>query len=203
MSSSEPPAAGKPTATELDDKDEALLARFLAAGAQHLFEYPSKEEASGKKGKQDKSRRRVNRDARNLSGGTLLRDAQAKLAPPPPAAAFSTHSSFGAAMPRRHGPLRRYDGSLQVRSNDPCPTSMQRASCVRDVPHNAHVACGRTRATGLTSSVVFSARCPATIEARGLTMPQSSISNRNGARSSATACKREREALRQVSLRSL
>ena len=49
MSSSEPPAAGKPTATPLDDKDEALLARFLAAGAQHLFEYPSKEEASGKK----------------------------------------------------------------------------------------------------------------------------------------------------------
>jgi len=67
MSSSEPPAAGKPTATELDEKDEALLARFLAAGAQHLFEYPSKEEASGKKGKQDKARRRVNRDARNLS----------------------------------------------------------------------------------------------------------------------------------------
>ena len=143
MSSSEPPAAGKPTATELDDKDEALLARFLAVGAQYLFEHPSKEEASGKKGKQDKSRRRANRDACNLSGGTFLRDAQAKLAPPPPAAAFSTHSSFGAAMPRRHGPLRRYDGSLQVRSNDPCPTSMQRASCVRDVPHNA-MACGRT-----------------------------------------------------------
>ena len=142
MSSSEPPAAGKPTATELDDKDEALLARFLAVGAQYLFEHPSKEEASGKKGKQDKSRRRANRDACNLSGGTFLRDAQAKLAPPPPAAAFSTHSSFGAAMPRRHGPLRRYDGSLQVRSNDPCPTSMQRASCVRDVPHNANASAG-------------------------------------------------------------
>ena len=61
---------------------------------------------------------------------------------PRPAAAFSTHSSFGAAMPRRHGPLRRYDGSLQVRSNDPCPTSMQRASCVRDVPHNANASAG-------------------------------------------------------------
>ena len=142
MSSSEPPAAGKPTATELDDKDETLLARFLAAGAQHLFEYPSKEEASGKKGKQDKSRRRANRDACNLSGGTFLRDAQAKLAPPPPAAAFSTHSSFGAAMTRKHGPVRRYDGSSQMRSNDPCPTSMQRASCVRDVPHNANASAG-------------------------------------------------------------
>ena len=40
-------------------------------------------------------------------------------------------------MASRHGPVRRYDGSSQMRSNDPCPTSMQRASCVRDVPHNA------------------------------------------------------------------
>ena len=110
MSSSEPPAAGKPTATELDEKDEALLARFLAAGAQHLFEYPSKEEASGKKGKQDKARLRQ-RSVYRCAGGTLLRDAQAELAPPPAAAAFSTHSSFGAAMSRRHGPLRRYNGS--------------------------------------------------------------------------------------------
>ena len=70
--------------------------------------------------------------------------------------------------------MRRYDGSSQMRSNDPCPTSMQRASCVRDIPHNA-MACGRTRATGLTSSVVFSPRCPATIEARGLAMPPSNI----------------------------
>ena len=23
-------------------------------------------------------------------------------------------------MPRRHGPVRRYDGSSQMRSNDPC-----------------------------------------------------------------------------------
>ena len=51
------------------------------------------------------------------AGGSLLRDAQAKLAPPPPAAVFSTHGSSGAAMPRRHGPLRRYDGSVQVRLN--------------------------------------------------------------------------------------
>ena len=71
-------------------------------------------------------------------------------------------------------------------------------------PAHCHVRrAGANRATGLTSSVVCSPRCPATIEARGLTMPQSSISNWNGARSSATACKREREALRQVSLRSL
>ena len=63
MSSSEPPAAGKPTATELNEKDEALLVRFLAVGAQHLFEYPGKEEASGKKGKQDKARRCVNLSA--------------------------------------------------------------------------------------------------------------------------------------------
>ena len=46
-------------------------------------------------------------------------------------------------MTSKHGPVRRYDGSSQMRSNDPCPTSMQRASCVRDVPHNA-MACGRT-----------------------------------------------------------
>ena len=51
------------------------------------------------------------------AGGSPLRDAQAKLAPPPPAAVFSTHGSSGAAMPRRHGPLRRYDGSVQVRFN--------------------------------------------------------------------------------------
>ena len=110
MSSSEPLAAGKPTATPLDDKDEALLARFLAAGAQYLFQYPNKKEASGKKGKQDKARLRQ-RSVYRCAGGTLLRDAQAKLAPPLPAAAFSTHSSFGAAMSRRHGPLRRYNGS--------------------------------------------------------------------------------------------
>ena len=71
-------------------------------------------------------------------------------------------------------------------------------------PAHCHVRrAGAHRATGLTSSVVFSPRCPATIEARGLTMPQSSISNWNGARSSATAGKGEREALREVSLRSL
>ena len=94
--------------------------------------------------------------------------------------------------------MRRYDGSSQMRSNDPCPTSMQRASCVRDVPHNA-MACGRTRATGLTSSVVFSPRCLATIETRGLTMPQTNISIWNGAHSSATRRPaREREALREV-----
>ena len=85
--------------------------------------------------------------------------------------------------------MRRYDGSSQMRSNDPCPTSMQRASCDRDVPHNA-MACGRTRATGLASSVVLSPLCPATIEARGLAMTQSNISNGNGAHSSATAGKR-------------
>ena len=139
------------------------------------------------------------------AGGSPLRDAQAKLAPPPPAAAFSTHSSFGAAMPRRHGPVRRYDGSSQMRSNDPCPTSMQRASCVRDVPHNA-MACGRTRATGLSSSVVFSPRYPATLEALGLTMPQSNISIWNGAHSSATrrpARERERRCVRYSGLRPL
>ena len=84
MSSSEPPAAGKPTATPLDDKDEELLARFLAAGAQHLFEYPSKEEASGKKGKQDKVRRRANRDARNLSALQTLEAPAANYQPEEP-----------------------------------------------------------------------------------------------------------------------
>ena len=57
------------------------------------------------------------RSVYRCAGGTLLRNAQAKLAPPPPAAAFSTQGSLGAAMPRRHGPLRRHCGSLQVRSN--------------------------------------------------------------------------------------
>ena len=137
------------------------------------------------------------------AGGSLLRDAQAKLTPPPPAAVFSTHGSSGAATPRRHGPLRRYDGSVQVRFN----AIRDRQACAERVAfatsRTLPSACGRTGATALSSSVVFSPRCPATIEARGLTMPQSSISNWNGARSSATACKREREALRQVSLRSL
>ena len=141
------------------------------------------------------------------AGGSLLRDAQAKLPPSSPAAVFSTHGSSGAATPRRHGPLRRYDGSVQVRFNairdrQPCAERVAFAACVRGV----RVAmCGvrANRPTGLTSSVVCSPRCPATIEARGLTMPQSSISNWNGARSSATACKRERKALREVSLRSL
>ena len=50
-------------------------------------------------------------------------------------------------------------------------------------------ACGR-RATVRTSSVVFSPLCPATIEVRGLSRPQSNISNGNGAHSSATAGKR-------------
>ena len=65
------------------------------------------------------------------AGGTVLRDAQAKLAPPPAAAAFSTHSSFGAAMPRRRGALRRHGGSLTSAAlqRNRCPTSMQRASC--------------------------------------------------------------------------
>ena len=50
---------------------------------------------------------------------------------------------------------------------------------VRDVPLNAIGV--RAHPGALSSSVVFSPRCPATIEARGLTMPQRNISNRNGA----------------------
>ena len=84
MSSPEPPAAGKPAATPLDDKDEALLARFLAAGAQYLFEYPSKEEVTGKKGKKDQARRRANRDARNLSALQTLEAPAANYQPEEP-----------------------------------------------------------------------------------------------------------------------
>ena len=66
MSSAQSIAAGKATASvKLDAADEKTLARFVAAGGEHLFEWPSKEELSGKKGKKDQARRRTNRDARN------------------------------------------------------------------------------------------------------------------------------------------
>ena len=60
-----------------DEKDEALLARFIAADGVSLFEYPSKEEVSGKKGKKDQGRRRANRDTRNLSALETLESGSA------------------------------------------------------------------------------------------------------------------------------
>ena len=85
MSSPEPTAVGKPTATvQLDEKDEARLARFIAAGGASLFEYPSKEEVSGKKGKKDQGRRRANRDTRNLSTLETLESGPANRQPAEP-----------------------------------------------------------------------------------------------------------------------
>ena len=85
MSSPEPTAVGKPTATvRLDEKDAALLARFIAADGESLFEYPSKEEVSGKKGKKDQGRRRANRDTRNLSALETLESGSANRQPAEP-----------------------------------------------------------------------------------------------------------------------
>ena len=85
MSSPEPTAVGKPTATvRLDEKDAALLARFIAADGVSLFEYPSKEEVSGKKGKKDQGRRRANRDTRNLSALETLESGSANRQPAEP-----------------------------------------------------------------------------------------------------------------------
>lgn len=78
MSSSRSSATGKAAASvQLDEQDEMLLARFAAAGGESLFEYASKEELSGKKGKRDRDRRRANRDARNRTAlATLEADDQ-------------------------------------------------------------------------------------------------------------------------------
>ena len=85
MSSPEPTAVGKSTATvRLDEKDAALLARFIAADGESLFEYPSKEEVSGKKGKKDQGRRRANRDNRNLSALETLESGSANRQPAEP-----------------------------------------------------------------------------------------------------------------------
>ena len=101
----------------------------------------------------------------------------------------------------------RWQGSM-----DRCVGTMARRRCARTI--RARQACNEraafaesrtmpwragARATGLTSSVVFSPRCLATIETRGLTMPQTNISIWNGAHSSATRRPaREREALHEV-----
>ena len=150
-------------------KDEALLARFLAAGVPPPIRMHEK--AAGGSWRLDSLAKRKplrQRSVYRCAGGRLLRDAQAKLAPPPPAAAFSTHGSLGATMTRRHGPLRRHGGSLQVRSN----AIRGRQACAERAAFATSrtmpcAACGRTRATELTSSVVFSPLCPATIETRG------------------------------------
>ena len=85
MSSPEPTAVGKPTATvRLDEKDAALLARFITADGESLFEYPSKEEVSGQKGKKDQGRRRANRDTRNLSALETLESGSANRQPAEP-----------------------------------------------------------------------------------------------------------------------
>ena len=73
MASAEAPAAGATTpSVQLDERDQILLARFIAAGGAHLFIYPDNEETRGKKGKKDRDRRRANRDARNLSAIATL-----------------------------------------------------------------------------------------------------------------------------------
>lgn len=87
-------------------------------------------------------------------------------------------------MPRRHGLLRRHCGSLHVLCNAICARQAcnERAAFATSLTMPCHVR--RAGAPGLPPL------CPATIEARGLAMTQSNISNGNGAHISATAGKR-------------
>ena len=96
-------------------------------------------------------------------------------------------------MDRCVGTTARYRCAPTIRARQACNERAAFATS-RTMPWRAGA-----RATGLTSSVVFSPRCLATIETRGLTMPQTNISIWNGAHSSATRRPaREREALREV-----
>ena len=65
VASSAIPAGTSIASCKLDADDSASLSRFFEAGVESAFHLPDKEELEGKKGKDDRKRRRRNRDARN------------------------------------------------------------------------------------------------------------------------------------------